>query len=316
MTRQSAAPSVQLSRFGWRDLGLWTAATALVLGAHLAIAFGVQEWSDADASDGGPPPAMMIDMAPMMVAPAIEEQAAMLDPTPPDQTETTETQETVAKAEPVTDTSPEPVTEEAEAAPPDPVEPTQPTLTEPTDQPPLDEVVPDIVQAVAPDVVIPLPQQKPVETPVEKKKPVEAKAKKPVDKPKPRQKKEKAAPSKTVVTASADVKSSAKTAAPKSAAASSRSGDSKRWNSQLTSWINRHKRYPRSAKARRAEGTVNVAFMVDGTGRVTSVRVTGSSGDPDLDRSALDLFGGATVPAPPEGVGTLVRLPLAYTLRD
>ena len=166
MTRQSAAPSVQLSRFGWRDLGLWTAASALVLGAHVAIAYGVQEWSDADASDGGPPPAMMIDMAPMMVAPAIEEQAAMLDPTPPDQTESTETKETVTRAEPVTAPSPEPVTEEAEAAPSDPVEQAQPTVTEPADQPPLDEVVPDIVQAVAPDVVIPLPQPKPVETPV------------------------------------------------------------------------------------------------------------------------------------------------------
>ncbi|MET2832354.1 energy transducer TonB [Mesorhizobium shangrilense] len=315
MTQQSAAPSVQLSRFGWRDLGLWTAATALVLGAHVAIAYGVQEWSDADASDGGPPPAMVIDMAPMMVAPAIEEQAAMLDPTPPDQREPIETQETITTAEPVTDPSPEPVTEEAEAAPSDPVAQAQPSVTEPTDQPPLDEVVPDIVQAVAPDVVIPLPQPKPVETQVEKKKPVEAKAKKPVDKPKPRQKKEKAAPAKTVVTASADVKPSAKTAAPKSAEAASRSGDDSRWSSRLGAWIKRHTRYPRAASARRVEGNPYVTFTVDASGRVLTARLSRSSGSDDLDRAALSALQGATVPAPPpEKVGTSILAPFVFNL--
>jgi protein TonB len=314
MTRQPAAmPMVQLSRFGWRDLGLWTAATALVLGAHVAIAYGVQEWSDADAADGGPPPAMVIDMAPMMVAPAIEEQAAMLDPTPSDQTEPTEMREMITKAEPVTDPSPEPVTEEAETAPSVRVEQAQPTVTEPTDQPLLDEVVPDIVPAVAPDVAIPLPEPKPVETPVEKKKPVEAKAKKPVDKPKPREKKERKAPPKSVVAASADVKSSARTAAPKSAEAASRSGSDSKWSSRMNAWIRRHTFYPRAASARRAGGNPYVTFMVDASGRVLSARLSRSSGNEDLDRAALSALQGATVPAPPpEKVGTSIIAPFEF----
>ena len=317
MNQQSAAPSVQLSRFGWRDLGLWTAAAALVFGAHVAIAYGVQDFSLTDQADGGPPPAQVIEMSPMVVMPSAPEQATMLDTVQPDQAEPSEKPETVTEAEkPVTEPTPEPVTEEAEAAPSDPVEQAQPSVTEPTDQPPLDEVVPDIVQAVAPDVVIPLPQPKP-EMPVEKKKPVEAKTKKPVDKPKPRQKKEKAEPTKTVATASAEVKSSAKAAAPKSTEAS-RSGDSSRWNSSLAAWIRRHTHYPNAARSRRVEGNVKVTFTIDSSGRVLSARMAGSSGDPDLDRAALAVLEGATVPAPPPELGSRVSrtAPFVFSLRN
>ncbi|RUV10842.1 energy transducer TonB, partial [Mesorhizobium sp. M5C.F.Ca.IN.020.32.2.1] len=187
---------------------------------------------------------------------------------------------------------------------------------------PLEEVVPDVAEAVTPEVVIPLPQPKPVEAPVEAKtkkqakakEPAEAKAKKPVEKAKNRPKKEKAAPPRT--TASLAATPAARAAAPKSAKAVAASrGDAKKWNSQLTRWINRHKRYPKAARARRSEGTVRVSFMVAGSGRVTSVRITGSSGDPDLDRSVLDLLQGATVPAPPEGVSSRVDVPLTFSLR-
>lgn len=45
MTPSAALPTLQLSRFGWRDLGLWTGAAALVLGAHVAVAYAVQSFS-------------------------------------------------------------------------------------------------------------------------------------------------------------------------------------------------------------------------------------------------------------------------------
>ncbi|RUZ68901.1 energy transducer TonB, partial [Mesorhizobium sp. M7A.F.Ca.US.003.02.2.1] len=188
MTQAVAVPSVQMSRFGWRDLGLWAGAAALVLGAHVAVAYAVQNLTMVTEADGGPPPAQVIEMAPMVVMPAVQEQVAALDAVTPDQTEPTPTIEPTPE-EPVEKAKP--VVEPPEAVAPDEAEPNRTETAEQADQPPPDEVIPDVVEAVTPDVVIPLPQPKPVEI-VKDKKPVEAKAKKPVEKPKPRLKKEKA----------------------------------------------------------------------------------------------------------------------------
>ncbi|MBB6409447.1 hypothetical protein HNQ71_002112 [Mesorhizobium sangaii] len=219
MTQAATLPAVELPRFSRRDLGLWAGAAALVLGAHVAIAYAVQTFSMVDEADGGPPPAQVIEMAPMVVMPAVEEQVAALDAVTPDQTEPTP-EDPVEKAQPVV--------QQPHVVPPDETEPTQTEVAEQVGQPSPDEVVPDIVEAVAPDVVIPLPQPKPVEAPSDKKA-GEAKAKRPVDKPKPRPKKEKVAPPNTASIASADAKPAARTAAPKSAESASRSGDSSKW---------------------------------------------------------------------------------------
>lgn len=316
MIQPVASPAPQLSRFGWRDLGLWTCAAALVLGAHVAVAYAVQSFSPIE-TDGGPPPAAVIEMAPMVVTPAVPEQAAMLDAAMPDQTEPVEETEKVAEAEPekVIEQA-EPTIEQPETVPPDQTEPTETTEAEPVDQPPPDEVIPDVVEAAAPEVVVPLPQPKPAEEPREKK-PVQAKAKKPVEKPKPKPKKEKAEPAKTVATASAQTKPAARAAAPKSAAGVSGVSPAK-WESRLTAWINRHKRYPSAAKSRRAQGNVNVTFTVDASGRVMSARVARSSGDADLDRAALAVLQGATVPAPPPELGSRLSrtAPFVFNLRD
>ncbi|RWP84165.1 MAG: energy transducer TonB [Mesorhizobium sp.] len=319
MTQAVAVPSVQLSRFGWRDLGLWAGAAALVLGAHVAVAYAVQNLTMVTEADGGPPPAQMIEMAPMVVMPAVEEQVAALEAVTPDQTEPTPTTEP-APEEPVEKA--ELVVEPPEAVAPDeteptPTEPTQAETAEQVDQPPPDEVIPDVVEAVTPDVVIPLPQPKPVEL-VKDKKPVEAKAKKPVEKPKPRLKKEKAAPPKTAAVASADARPAARTAAPKAAESTSRSGDSSKWDSRLGAWIKRHTRYPSSAKARRVEGRPYVAFTVDSSGRVLSAKLSRSSGDADLDRAALAVLQGATVPKPPPELGSRLSrtAPFVFSLRN
>jgi periplasmic protein TonB len=151
-----------------------------------------------------------------------------------------------------------------------------------------------------------LPQPKPVET------------KKPVDKPKVRPKKEKAAPPKTVAAASADARPAARTAAPKSARSASRSGDSSKWDSRLRSWINRHTRYPSAAKAQGAEGSAYVTFTVDSSGRVLSASLTRSSGNAALDRAALSVLQGATVPAPPPELGRRQSrtAPFVFNLRN
>ncbi|ESX28054.1 biopolymer transporter TonB [Mesorhizobium sp. LSHC440B00] len=165
---------------------------------------------------------------------------------------------------------------------------------------------------------MPLPQTKPAETKPVEAKPIE-KAKKAAEKPKPKpkEKKEKAAPAKAVVTASVDQKAAAKASAPKASQSRGSSVSASKWNSQLIGWINRHKRYPSAARSRRAVGTANVTFVVSASGKVTSVRLTRSSGDADLDRAALGILQGATVPAPPpEKAGTAVVAPLMFTLRN
>ncbi|TKD22513.1 MAG: energy transducer TonB, partial [Mesorhizobium sp.] len=149
------------------------------------------------------------------------------------------------------------------------------------------------------------------------KEPAEVKAKKPVKEAKKRPKKEKAAPPRT--TASVAAKPAARAAAPKSAkAAASRRGNSPKWDSQLRAWIRRHTDYPRAAKARGAEGSASVTFTVDATGRVLSVRLARSSGDPDLDSAALSTLQGASVPKPPPELGSRITrtAPFTFALRN
>ncbi|ESX03988.1 TonB family protein [Mesorhizobium sp. M0179] len=315
---QLAAAAPAAPRAGVREIGLWAAAAIVIVGAHVAIAYAVQSFSLANMADGGPPPAVAIELSPMMVAPAVQEDsmADVVTPEPPNQIE-----EAVAELKPVVEPEPGqpgPVAEKTEAV--QPAAPIETAAAEQPDQsPPLDEVVPDIVPTIAPDVVIPPPQTKPAETKPAETKPIE-KAKKAAEKPKPKakkEKKEKAAPAKAVVTASVDQKAAAKASAPKASQSSGSSVSASKWNSQLIGWINRHKRYPSAARSRRAVGTANVTFVVSASGKVTSVRLTRSSGDADLDRAALGILQGATVPAPPpEKAGTAVVAPLMFTLRN
>ncbi|ESW86474.1 cell envelope biogenesis protein TonB [Mesorhizobium sp. LSJC285A00] len=314
---QLAAAAPAAPRAGVREIGLWAAAAIVIVGAHVAIVYAVQSFSLANMADGGPPPAVAIELSPMMVAPAVQEDsmADVVTPEPPNQIE-----EAVAELKPVVEPEPgqpEPVAEKTEAV--QPAAPIETAAAEQPDQsPPLEEVVPDIVPTIAPDVVIPPPQTKPAETTPAETKPIE-KAKKAAEKPKPKpkEKKEKAAPAKAVVTASVDQKAAAKASAPKASQSRGSSVSASKWNSQLIGWINRHKRYPSAARSRRAVGTANVTFVVSASGKVTSVRLTRSSGDADLDRAALGILQGATVPAPPpEKAGTAVVAPLMFTLRN
>ncbi|MBZ9797121.1 TonB family protein [Mesorhizobium sp. ES1-4] len=312
MTPSSASPTVVLSRFGWRDLGLWACAAVLMLGAHAAVAYAVQDFSPVELSDSGPPPAPAIEMVQMMVTPAVSEQAAMLDPAIPDQTEPVEETGKTAEAEP--DKLVEQVEPAAEPKLSPLDEPKEMTKAEPVDQPPLEEVVP--AAAVTPDVAVPLPRPRPVEEPREEQ-PVQAKTKKPAEKSRPRPRREKAEPAKMAANASAEARPLARAAAPKSASGVSGIGRAK-WESRLAAWINRHKRYPSGARSRRSQGNTNVAFTMDASGRVISARVVRSSGDPELDHAALAVLQGATVPPPPPELGSRVSrtAPFVFSLRD
>ncbi|RTL96196.1 MAG: energy transducer TonB [Hyphomicrobiales bacterium] len=315
-------------RPGARDAGLWTGAAAIVLAAHVAVAYAVQDLRLAEMPDGGPPPALAVEMTPLVVAPAIPQEAAMLDiatPEPPDAAEETEKP---IDAKPSTD--PAPVAEQTErvaeqsldADTPQEPAPAEQAIAALTEQQPLGEVVPDPVEAIAPDVVIPLPVPKPVEAEMKAQKPAQPRKKvekKPIEKPKDRIKTRKAPPPGATTTASIDAKEAMKAAAPQSSNAAPRSSVSpSRWNSSLAAWIRRHTRYPSAARSRRAEGTPSVTFTVDTSGRVVSARLARSSGDGDLDRAALSALQGASVPAPPAELGARVTrtAPFVFSLRD
>lgn len=327
----AALPRMSQPRFGARDAGLWASAAAIILAAHVAVAYAVQNLSFAEMQDGGPPSALAVEMAPLVVAPTVPEEAATLDTVTPEPPDTAEETEKPVDMKPVTDPAPvveqaEPVTEQTLDADntqePEQAAPAEQAVAALSEQPPLDEVVPDPVEAPAPDVVIPLPQPKPVEAEVKAQRPVAARKKAektPVEKPKERVKEKNPPPPRATTTASIDAKTAAKAAAPQSSNAAPRSSVSpSRWNSSLAAWIRRHTRYPSAARSRRAEGTPSVTFTVDTSGRVVSARLARSSGDGDLDRAALGALQGASVPAPPAELGARVTrtAPFVFNLRD
>lgn len=62
------------------------------------------------------------------------------------------------------------------------------------------------------------------------------------------------------------------------------------WKRTLVAHLGKHKRYPAQARSLRHEGVVTVRFRVNKAGRVIMAAVSRSSGFPDLDSAALDLF--------------------------
>jgi protein TonB len=73
------------------------------------------------------------------------------------------------------------------------------------------------------------------------------------------------------------------------------------WEGKVLARLNEHRRYPRSAMARRQQGVPYIRFVMDREGRVLSSRLERSSGFPDLDREAVALPKRASpLPKPPE----------------
>ncbi len=85
------------------------------------------------------------------------------------------------------------------------------------------------------------------------------------------------------------------------------------WKSALVAQLERHKRYP--ASARGEQGVAELAFSVDRAGGVHDARVVRSSGSALLDRAAVELVLGAAPlpPPPPEIAGA--RIPIVVPVR-
>ncbi len=331
-------------RIDRRQLALWSAAAVLVLVAHAGSAWLIHHWRPAPEPAGEAPPAVMIDLAPMAVAP---EAVPMDMPQMVESAALTPVAEPVETAEPVTDTQPvaepldeaEPVeaAEQAEALPPlepDTAQPVETEIMEAAEAAEIvpeetvtqaEEVIPDLVEAPLPEVALAVPEPRPIQeepepvaTQVERKKPAE---KKPVERKQveaPAEKKPvKKAAAKPAPKESAAAQRSAQ-AAPKAAAPAAKRGafgasvSPARWQSRVNAHLNRHKRFP---KGSREQGTVGVRFSIDPSGQVLSASIARSSGSPELDSAAIDMVRRASpVPAPPPEIAR-ARMNLTVPVR-
>lgn len=76
------------------------------------------------------------------------------------------------------------------------------------------------------------------------------------------------------------------------------------WQSLLRAQLERFKRYPASAQARRQQGVTYLRFVMDREGQVLSFRIERGSGIAALDEETLALIQRAQpLPKPPPGVG-------------
>lgn len=88
------------------------------------------------------------------------------------------------------------------------------------------------------------------------------------------------------------------------------------WKSSLLARLERYKRYPAEAQARREEGVAQLAFSVDRSGGVHHVRIVRTSGSALLDHATLELVERAQpLPPPPPELGrnsVSVVVPIRY----
>lgn len=201
---------------------------------------------------------------------------------------------------------PQPVVEAptpADAAPPpEPPPAAPPTEPEPA-PPPVPETRPEVQPPPLPDAAVALPPSKP--RPPERRQA----AAKPVQPPEP-------APP---VAGPSQSPSTPVPESPAAPAAASSPGGARSWQSQVLAHLERHKRYPRGAQARRQEGVAHVRIRIDRQGRVLSSRLEESSGSALLDEETLALVGRADpLPAPPatiEPPQVELVVPVIYRLR-
>jgi len=80
--------------------------------------------------------------------------------------------------------------------------------------------------------------------------------------------------------------------------------------------LNRHKSFPEAARKRGAQGATVVSFAIDETGKVTSVAITKSSGNPGLDEAAEAMIKRASpFPKPPNRQAMTFNVPITFQIR-
>ncbi len=257
----------------------WGIAALVVIFLHVCAGIGFLLMRQPDIPPGNPPDAVMINLAPLAVAPPPQDEVE----TPPQPDE----------VQPDTPPPPTPI----EPPPPEPQQPVTATQA---------PVAPEVLPAPQPEVVMapppPPPPPKAEEKPIEKKPP-----------PKPVVKHE-AKPRAEVKSTRSDLPHAAREAAPTPGLNGASVAD---WKSEIVMRISSVKRYPEAARSQGTSGTATVAFSVDRSGRVVSARLSASSGSSILDQEALATVRRANpLPAPPPGVpGGSFTIPLHFSVR-
>lgn len=240
--------------------GRWLLGGLFALVAHGGIAATALNWQ-VTPPPAEPPAAIMIELAPLPVAP--QETPSEIPPGP-------KMVEAPPPPPPIPD--PEPLPEKVEEPPPPPPE-------------------------VKPKVVLFKPPPKP--RPPDPKPPPEPVVRKP-EPPKPDPTPKKAAP-KTTAPPTAPAPKAQVAAAPLEGRSTMPPADVLRaWQSILLAHLERHKRYPSSAQARRQQGVAYVRFVMDRKGNVLSAALARTSGHSVLDTESRELIKRAEpLPTPP-----------------
>jgi len=281
MSATAILPTLRNAR---SELARWAIAGVLVLAAHVALFAGYWVLRPAQLQGVDEAPAVIIDLAPMTVAPT--PQPLDLAPGPP--TPPPEPQAPPPKPEVVEAPKPEIAPKIETKIEPAPV---PPLVTLPEPKPPLP---PEVKPELKPQ---PKPEPKPVETP-----------------------KQAAPPPPPPQAQTAPPKAREVAPAPAAARAGSRSNNTvaPSWISALLAHLNRYKRYPEAARSRRGQGVVMLAFTVDRSGHVLARHITRSSGTTAFDDEALAMLRRAE-PLPPfpasmSGPSRSFNVPIRFAL--
>jgi len=328
------------------ELALWGAAGLIVLTLHFGAAIYLMRHAPEAPSDNSPPAAIMIELAAEPEAANPEEEQITQDVqeqelVPTEQKEPVETPpEPIieqAQPEPEPQPLPEPVQPPQEVAEPPPVEPPppevaeipeptppEPVIEEPLPEPPpepepqVTETIPEPppepvdpieeqMTAAMENVEVPLPAFRPLPPPVAEKPPEEKKPEPKKQQPKRVQQKPKQLqPQAQQERAEAKVqaKDSDRTAANRTSTGFfSQSVTPAQWKSRVEAKIARTaRRCPSSGN-----GTATVRFSFDGSGNVTNVSLSRSSGDAKIDDYIVGAVRRASpIPAPPSGVASFL----------
>lgn len=269
------------------DVLRWTAAALGGVALHAGLAWWALRQAPTAALPG-PPPAVMIDLAPLPEAAATDAEQSAPDEVFAEAADAA----SAARAEAIPE---ETETEDAEDA------------AEPMAD---DAAEPDVHEVEA--VEVPLPVARP-EAPPSPDAPARPKPKKPrTERPSPSVQRQASAAKQQ---ASAPVALSDRTAA--SASAAGAAGESPvTWQARLMAHLERRKVYPPAARARGETGTAYVQFRIDGQGNVLSVALTRSSGHSELDQAVLALVRRASpVPPPPPAARRMITAPVQFSVR-
>lgn len=313
MTVMNGSPVFFEPRLSASEAGLWSGAAAVVLAAHLLFAYAYYASAPEETSAEVAEQALTIDLAPIPMA--TPESVA---------TESARERNDIETLEPLETSEPSPLEEAVKTVGPltaektATVEPDVPMDDAAKEAPEAVETMPDAVDTLEPlpDEMLPL-----AEVPMPTPRPaLDRPITKTAEHTKPHPEKPRAA--ETVRQGKQPVRPAAPASPPptlSSAASSAPRISPARWQTRVLAWLNRHKRYPSGARARRQEGTVTVSFTIDPSGRVLATRVIRSSGNAELDTAAVDMVQRSSpVPAPPAQIARSrmnLSVPVDFSLR-